>query len=215
MAQRKSERKDMDITLQKIDLSGLGKKSDEATSHLFGLEVIWPRMSIARRSGVQGCRLVKGCGDFELENWGKRILIREPVEGHFAVRVTLSEEMMDENLRKFLRFFGSVFMGVAADAVDDMLPIAGKLAAAPFDYASKEIAKTPGPEIDAEGMAELLTSELPESGGSTLLTVQMFSARKFVKTRRRKIGRTTKIDRKLILDKGVPVGTATLQIHIL
>lgn len=215
MAQRKSERKDMDITLQKIDLSGLVEQSDEPTSHLLGLDVIWPRMSIVRRSGVQGCKLVKGCGNFEKENWGRRILIREPVEGHFAVRVTLSEEVMDKDLEKFLRFFGSVFLGTAADAIDDVLPVAGKLAAIPFDYASKEVAKNTGPDIDAEGMAELLTSELPTSGHSSLLTVQMFSARKFIKTKRRKVGKQTKVDRKLIMDKGIPVGTVTLQIHIL
>ncbi|MBO7655676.1 MAG: hypothetical protein J6U40_12215 [Kiritimatiellae bacterium] len=207
-------KRDVEITLEEIDVPVLGIKTGANTSHVVGLELIWPRTGVAKKSGEQACRLVNGKGHFDGLNWGRRILIRESVEGRFALRMTLTEDLDDEEIEKILRFCGGVFFAFAADAVEDVVPVAGKVASSPLDYLAKNIAKYPGAKIVAEGMMEMDAGELPPVGGEKLLTLQMFTAKRLLKTSRRKVGGQMKTIQRLLLEKGSPDGEITIRIRV-
>ena len=206
-------KREVEITLEAINVPVLEIKTGAETSHVVGVELIWPRTGIAKKSGEQSCRLVNGQGAFAGLNWGRRILIRESVEGRFALRMTLTEDLDDEEMEKFLRFCSGVVIAFAADAVEDVAPAAGKIASSPFDYLAKNIAKYPGAKIVAEGMAEMNAEELPAPGGEKRLTLQMFAAKKLLRTSRRKVGGQMKTTHRLVLDKGEPDGEITLLIR--
>ncbi|MBP5227253.1 MAG: hypothetical protein J6336_07705, partial [Kiritimatiellae bacterium] len=84
----------------------------------------------------------------------------------------------------------------------------------PLDYLAKNIAKYPGAKIVAEGMMEMDAGELPPVGGEKLLTLQMFTAKRLLKTSRRKVGGQMKTIQRLLLEKGSPDGEITIRIRV-
>ena len=156
--------------------------------------------------------MVNGVRDFENENWGRKILVRDDVEGMFAIRLSISEDLGDEQLEKFMRFWGGVMIGATAKAVENTVPVAGKVAAAPVEYVGNQIAKYPGPRTEVEGLGEFNIAEFKKDG-SRLVTLQMFSARKIKKVIRRRSGNQTRSETKILMEKGIPNGSVTLRIR--
>jgi hypothetical protein len=212
-------RREVEITLHSIDVPVTGTGGERQTTHLVGATLIWPRTGTAQKTSSQSCGLAGGRADFERVNWGRRILFKENVEGRFALGVTLSEALDDEALEKFLRAFAGVVLSVGADAAEAAVPLKplGKLAAAPLDYAAKEIAKYPGAVTLAEGLAELDAADFPPGGGERLLTVRLTAARRLVRVTRRAVNgkQPARVTRKLLLEKGADNGEVTLLVRTL
>ena len=205
-------KREIEVCLEKIEIPLIEGKVLDHSSHLVGLDLIWPRAIIACRSGEQSCRLERGFKDFSRENWGRRILVREDVEGMFAIRLSLSEDLGDEGIEKFFRFWGGMAIGMGAKAIESAVPVAGKLVAAPIEYAGNQIAKYPGPETEVEGLGEFNSSEFLKDG-TRLVTLQMFSARRIKRVVRKRLGKRTRSEIKILMEKGVPNGTVTLRIR--
>lgn len=201
-------RKEVEITLHSIHIPETASGFDTETSHLLGAELIWPRIGVAQKSSSQSCTLTKGRADFEAVNWGRRILFKETVEGRFALALTLTESLDDEDLEQLFRFCAGAFLSIGAGLVESAVKPVGKLAAAPLDYAAKNIGKYPGPTLLVEGLAELDSADFPESGGERLLTLRMTAARRLMSISARK-------PRKLLLEKGTPNGEVTLVLRTL
>ena len=202
-------RKEVEITLHSIHVPETASGLDTETTHLLGADLVWPRTGIAQKSASQTCALKEGRADFETVNWGRRILFKETVEGRFALSLTLTESLDDEDLEQFFRFCAGAFLSIGAGMVESAVRPVGKLAAAPLDYAAKNIGKYPGPKLLVEGLAELHSSDLPESGGERLLTLRMTAARRLLSlVRPRKSPR-------LLLEKGEPNGEVTLVLRTL
>lgn len=202
-------RKEVEITLHSIHIPETTSGLDTETTHLLGADLVWPRIGVAQKSASQTCALKEGHADFETVNWGRRILFKETVEGRFALSLTLTESLDDEDLEQFFRFCAGAFLSIGAGMVESAVKPVGKLAAAPLDYAAKNIGKYPGPKLLVEGLAELHSSDLPESGGERLLTLRMTAARRLLSlVRPRKAPR-------LLLEKGEPNGEVTLVLRTL
>ena len=201
-------RKEVEITLHGIHIPETASGLDTDTSHLLSAELVWPRIGVAQKTSTQVCALKKGSADFEAVNWGRRILFKESVEGRFALALTLTESLDDEDLEQFLRFCAGAFLSIGAGLVESAVKPVGKLAAAPLDYAAKNIGKYPGPLLLVEGLAELDSADFPESGGERLLTLRMTAARRLMSLRARKPS-------KLLLEKNEPNGEVTLAIRTL
>ncbi|MEI7902128.1 MAG: hypothetical protein WCK89_17885 [bacterium] len=208
-------RKELEITLYSIHIPETAAGLDTETSHLLSANLIWPRLGIAQKSAAQPCVLKEGRAALETVNWGRRILFKESVEGRFALALTLTEALDSEELEEFLRFCAGAVLSIGAGVVESAVKPVGKLAAAPLEYAAKNIIKYPGPLTLAEGLAGLDSADFPESGGERLLTLQMTAARRLMNITSRTVNGRPRISRKLLLEKGEPDGEVTLAIRTL
>jgi len=209
-----SVKRTLEILLHSISIPTMTVDLDGKSSHLVTAGLIWPRVGVAKKSSAVPCALEKGRVDCEKLNWGKRILFKETVEGRFALEVAITEDLDDEELEKFLRSFLGSALAFGADAAAPLMPLVGALATAPLNYLGKEIAKYPGPETIAEGLAELDASDFPDVGEERLLTVQLRTAKAIYAAKaRRGNDRTRAPSRKLVLDKGVPNGEVAFLIR--
>lgn len=212
MAQMKRE---LEISLSQVNVPVTGSGLVRSTSHLLTADLVWPRTGVSRKSSAQSCRLKDGRADFESANWGLKVLFKENVAGRFALKVTLTEVLDDEEIEKILRAAAGAAIAFGADAAAAFWAPFGKIAAAPLDAIAKHVAKYPGATLLVEGMAELDASDFPASGGERLLTVQMNSARRLVRVSRRTVNKQPRVTRKVILEKGVPNGEVTLSVRSL
>jgi len=212
MAQVKRE---VEITLHSIHIPVTGAGLDTTTSHLLTADLVWPRTGTARKSASQSCTLQEGASEFTAVNWGRRILFKETVEGRFALAVTVTESLDDEELEKILRFWAGAALGVGAGAVEGAAGPLGDLAAAPLEYAAKAVAKYPGASLLVEGLAELDAADFPPSGGERLLTVRLVAARKLLRVTRRTVNSRSRVTRKILLEKGADNGDVTLSVRTL
>ncbi len=208
-------RREVEITLHSIRVPVTGAGLDTDTSHLLSASLIWPRLGVAGKSASQPCALQNGAARFDTVPWGRRILFKEAVEGRFALGLALTEALDDEELEKFLRFWTGAFLAVGADLVGAAAAPAGKLAAAPLDYAAKAVAKYPGALPLAEGLVEINAAELPPGGGDRLLTVRLTAARSLAHLSRRSVNSRPRVRRTLLLEKGADNGEVTLAIRSL
>jgi hypothetical protein len=130
--------------------------------------------------------------------------------------LVLTEALDDEEMEKFLRFWTGAFLAVGADLAGAAAPApAGKLAAAPLDYAAKAIAKYPGALPLVEGLVEINAAELPPGGRERLLTVRLTAARTLARLSRRTVNSRPRVSRSLLLEKGADNGEVTLAIRSL
>lgn len=206
------EKRSIEVTIEAVEIPMLGVRMPKRSSHLVSADLLWPRMGIARKSGEQGCTLQSGVADCSKVLWGRKILLRENIEGRCALRIRISEDLEDEALEKLLRFCGGVFLGVAAETVEDLVPL-GKIASAPLSYASKEVAKYNGPETIVEGFLELEAADFQKTG-SRRMVMQLFAAQDVTVSKRKKIGngKQSRTVHSTLLKKGEPNGTITLLV---
>ena len=208
-------RREVEITIHSIHIPVTGAGDAADTSHILNANLIWPRTGIAQKTAGQPCVLNKGAADFETVNWGRRILFKENVEGRFALGVTLTEDLDDEEIEQFLRFWAGAFLSIGAGMVENAAKPVGKLASAPLDYVAKNISKYPGATTLAEGLAELDAADFPPSGGERLLAVRMTAATRLLHISRRTVNSRSRVSRKLLLEKGAPNGEVVLAIRSL
>lgn len=204
----------LEISVQEIHVPLTGAGRLEKTSHLLSAELIWPRVGIAQKAASQPCQLEKGHADLVKAHWGQRILFKENVEGRFALRITLTEVLDDEELEKFLRAFSGSALAFGADMLAPLYPPFGKLIAAPVDYLAKDIKAYPGPTRLVEGLVELEASDFPENGEAPL-TIRLVAAKKILQSLTRRVAGRTRHEKKTLLAKGEPNGDITLLIRTL
>jgi len=204
----------LEISVQEINVPVNGAGLLDKSSHLLSAELIWPRVGIPQKAASQPCRLEKGHADFEKVNWGNRILFKENVEGKFALRISLTEVLDDEELEKFLRSFSGAALAFGADMLAPLYPPFGKLIAAPVDYIAKDIEKYPGPTRLVEGLVELEAADFLENAEQSL-TIRLMTSQSITQSVTRRVAGRVRHEKKSILSKGEPNGDITLLIRTL
>jgi hypothetical protein len=204
----------LEISVQEINVPVNSAGLMDKSSHLLSAELIWPRVGIAQKAASQPCRLEKGHADFEKVNWGNRILFKENVEGKFALRISLTEVLDDEELEKFLRSFSGAAIAFGADMLAPLYPPFGKLVSAPIDYLAKDIEKYPGPTRLVEGLAELEAADFLENTEQSL-TIRLMTSQSITQSVTRRVAGRVRHEKKSILSKGEPNGDITLLIRAL
>ena len=204
----------LEISVQEINVPVNGAGLLDKSSHLLSAELIWPRVGIAQKAASQPCRLEKGHADFEKVNWGNRILFKESVEGKFALRISLTEVLDDEELEKFLRSFSGAALAFGADMLAPLYPPFGKLVSAPIDYLAKDIEKYPGPTRLVEGLVELEAADFLENAEQSL-TIRLMTSQSITQSVTRRVAGRVRHEKKSILSKGEPNGDITLLIRTL
>lgn len=204
----------LEISVQEINVPVNGAGLMDKSSHLLSAELIWPRVGIPQKAASQPCRLEKGYADFEKVNWGNRILFKENVEGKFALRISLTEVLDDEELEKFLRSFSGAALAFGADMLAPLYPPFGKLVSAPIDYLAKDIEKYPGPTRLVEGLVELEATDFLENAEQSL-TIRLMTSQSITQSVTRRVAGRVRHEKKSILSKGEPNGDITLLIRTL
>lgn len=204
----------LEISVQEINVPVTGSGLLDKSSHLLSAELIWPRVGIAQKASSQPCQLQKGSADFAKANWGNRILFKENVEGKFALRVSLTEVLDDEELEKFLRSFSGASLAFGADMLAPLYPPFGKLIAAPIDYIAKDIEKYPGPTRLVEGLVELDAADFLENA-DTPLTIRFVTTQSITLSVTRRVAGRIRHEKKPVLSQGEPNGDITLLIRTL
>ena len=151
------------------------------TTRLVTVELLWPRCSIAKKTSAREVKFRKAKASFKGEEWSRRILFREEVEGHAGFAVTISEILDDEWFEKFLRLTAKYALKTAADFVQKYTVGIDDIASAPIDALAQLEGTYPGPRTAAQGVLDLTEEMLPEPGGSTVVEVPLHRPR-FTKT---------------------------------
>lgn len=206
------EKRELAILLEEVEIPFTGMRVTKTTTHLVTAGLIWPRTGIAQKNGSLSAKLEKGFAAFGNENWGKKIILRENVEGRFALSLAVTEALNYEKLEKFLRECLRLALKAGGDVADSLTGPAGDFVSAPFDAAAKMIGTYPGPKLLAQGMAELDAADFPESGGERRLTVQLCASQNFYSTVRRPGSGKGAGTRRLRLREGAPDGSVTLRV---
>ncbi len=174
-----------DARLQKILLK---------SRNLLAVDLIWPRSAIAKRTASREVNFVKSKADFTGELWTKRILLREDIEGHCGIAVSVSESLNTENLEKFLRLTARYELKTSADVIGGYTVGFADIASAPIDALATMAGTYPGPKTIAQGVIDLTDDFLPDPGTDRVIEVPL----QVVKPR---------------LKKGKPTGSLTLLIR--
>lgn len=156
------EKRTIEVLLVSADIKGGLQKLLLKSRNLINVDLVWPRVGVQKKSASREAWFVKSRCDFSKENWTQRVLFREEVEGHAGLAVTISENLTDEWIEKFLRLVAKNAFKVTADVVEKYTTGVSDVAAAPFDALSSIVGTYPGPRTILEGVCDI--AELPEPG---------------------------------------------------
>lgn len=156
------EKRSYEILLVSADIRGGLQKLLLKSRNLVSVDLVWPRVGVAKKSAAREARFVKSQCDFGAEEWTKRVLFREEIEDHAGLAVTISENLTDEWIEKFLRLVAKNAFKVSSDVIEKYTVGINDVAAAPFDALSTIVGTYPGPRTILEGVADV--AELPGPG---------------------------------------------------
>ncbi len=172
MAVKTEKKRTIEVLLVAANINGAGFQKILAKSrNLLTVDLVWPRASIARKSVAREARFVKSFADFTSEEWAKRILFREDVEGHTALAVSISENLNDEFIEKFLRTAAKYAFRTASDLVDKVTTGISDIATAPLDAISAIVGSYPGPKSIAQGVIDV--NKLPAVGKEYIIDIPL------------------------------------------
>ena len=165
------KKRTVDVLLVKAELTGVPEKRLLKSRNLGAVDLVWPRAGIARKSAAREMVFRRGTADFSEEEWTKRILFREDVEGRCGLAVTVTEPVSVQKARRFLRLAAKYALRMGADFMEKAMVGYADVASAPFDALAQMIGEKDTPKAIAQGVLDIC--ELPAEGGETLVTVPL------------------------------------------
>ncbi len=167
----------IEVTLMKCELTGIPEKGLLKSRNLGTVDMIWPRSGIARRSASRLMVFSKGKADFTGEEWAKRVLFREEVDGHTAFAVSIMEPVSVQQVRRFFSLAAKYALKQGADFVESAMMGYGDIASAPADALAAMVGEKNVPKAIAQGVVDLPT--LPKAGEEMIVTVPLARPRLF------------------------------------
>ena len=167
----KNAKTNVEILLVKAELSGIPEKRLLKSRNLGTVDLIWPRTGIARKSASRQMVFKLGKADFTGEEWAKRILYREEIEGKCGIAVSISEPVTMQKLRKFAKLTAKAIIKEGADIVQSAMVGYGDIAAAPIDALATMVGEAEAPKPIAQGIVDF--TDLPAEGEEILVTVPL------------------------------------------
>ena len=173
----------LEFTLESVEIP-LRRRIRES-AHTLTAQLIWPRVTIAKRTAEAEFRLKDGVCDMKAAPWNEKILFRETVDGRFALKVDMSVSLTRTQLRDWRRKTMGYILLAAGQAADDV-GFAGELAEAPMKTTAKALQASQPAELYATGAIDLKMTdflEIPPEG--TTLKIPLISALDITKITRR------------------------------
>ncbi len=207
-------KRDVEITLAELKLSG-DVPLPKSTRHLADFQLVWPRVTIAKKTTSLTLPLAKGAWSGEGRPWTRRVLFKETVQGSFGIEVTLGQALTDSMVAELAAYMAGALVkevgGVVADAV--AAPGAGAFAQIPFTALSRLVSKEKNAAILATGVADVETSSLPAAGETLEVVVPLVAESDITKTVSRGGRNTTSVTERVVVKAGAPVGTVRLLLR--
>ena len=89
----------LEVLLSAVDLHGIKLQPRIVkTKRLVTVELLWPRCSIAKKTSAREVEFRKGQASCQGEEWCRRVLFREEVDGHAGLAVAVSEILDDGHI---------------------------------------------------------------------------------------------------------------------
>lgn len=165
------KKRTVEILLAKAELTGVPERRLLKSRNLGVVDLVWPRAGIARKSAAREMVFRKGQADFASEEWAKRILFREDVEGHCGLAVTITEPVSVQKARRFLRLVAKYAFKMGADFMEKAMVGYADVASAPLDAFAQMIGEKDTPKAIAQGVIDV--AELPADGAEAIVTVPL------------------------------------------
>jgi len=171
MATVKREKACVEFMLVRSEIKGIPEKGLPKSRNILQLDLIWPRSGIAKKSAAREMVMRKGACDFSAEEWTKRTVFREDVEGHCGLAVSVTEPVSVQKIRRFLRLTAKYALKTGADFMEKAMVGYADIASSPIDALAAMIGEKDAPAVIAQGVLDV--SEIPPPGGETTVTVPL------------------------------------------
>lgn len=165
----------VEVELVGCEIDGVPEKALPKSRNLGSVDMIWPRAGIAKRSSAREFVFRRGKVDFTGEEWAKRVIFREEVDGHTAFAVTITEPVSIQKVRQFLRLAAKYALKQGADFIESAMLGYGDLASSPADALAAMVGEKSAPKPIAQGVVDL--EKLPAVGESVLVSVPLMRSR--------------------------------------
>lgn len=167
----KAVKNEIEILLVKATITSLPERKILKSRHLVCVDLIWPRKGVARKSAAREAVIRKGAVDFTGEEWAKRILFREEIEGHSAIAVSITESVTAQKIKRFARLTAKYAFRMGADFMEKAMVGYADIASAPIDALSAMVGEKDAPEAIAQGVLDI--SEFPAAGEERLIEIPL------------------------------------------
>lgn len=167
----KKVKKDIEILLVKAEITALPERKLRKTRNLVCADLIWPRKGIARKSAAREAVIKKGAVDFSGEEWAKRVLFREEIDGHGALAVSVTESVTVQKLKRFARLTAKYALRMGADFMEKAMVGYADIASAPIDALSTMVGEKDAPEAIAQGVLDF--ADLPADGEERIVEIPL------------------------------------------
>ena len=164
-------RRTIEFLLVKAELQGVPEKRLLRSRNIGQLDLIWPRASIAKKSGAREMVFKRGKCDFSAEPWTKRTVFREEVDGHCGLAVAITEPVSIQKVRRFLRLTAKYALKMGAGFMEKAMVGYADIASSPIDALAAMIGEKDVPEVIAQGVLDI--NELPAAGAELEVTVPL------------------------------------------
>lgn len=171
MATAKKTKAVLEFLLVRAQLTGIPDKVLSKCRNIGQIDLIWPRASIAKKSGAREMVFKKGVCDFTKEPWTKRVVFREEVDARCGLAVSVTEPVSLQKARRFLRLTAKYAFKMGADFMEKAMVGYADVASAPLDAFAAMIGEKDVPKVIAQGVADL--PDLPPEGGERTVTVPL------------------------------------------
>lgn len=167
----KKTKKLIEVSLVKAELTSLPERKLLKSRNLVCVDMIWPRAGIARKSAAREAVFRKGKVDFSAEEWAKRVVFREDVDGHTAFAVSVTEPVTVQKIKRFARLTAKYALRMGADFMEKAMVGYADIASAPIDALSAMVGEKDAPEAIAQGVVDI--TALPGKGGETIVEIPL------------------------------------------
>jgi len=171
MGATEKTKRTIEFLLVKAELQGVPEKRLLRSRNIGQLDLIWPRASIAKKSGAREMVFKRGKCDFSAEPWTKRTVFREEVDGHCGLAVAITEPVSVQKVRRFLRLTAKYALKMGAGFMEKAMVGYADIASSPIDALAAMIGEKDVPEVIAQGVLDI--NELPAAGAELEVTVPL------------------------------------------
>ena len=171
MGATEKTKRTIEFLLVKAELQGVPEKRLLRSRNIGQLDLIWPRASIAKKSGAREMVFKRGKCDFSAEPWTKRTVFREEVDGHCGLAVAITEPVSIQKVRRFLRLTAKYALKMGAGFMEKAMVGYADIASSPIDALAAMIGEKDVPKVIAQGVLDI--NELPAAGAELEVTVPL------------------------------------------
>lgn len=167
----KKVKKLLEVSLVRAELTSLPERKLLKSRNLVCVDMIWPRAGIARKSAAREAVFRRGKVEFASEEWAKRVVFREDVDGRTAFAVSVTEPVTVQKIKRFARLTAKYALRMGADFMEKAMVGYADIASAPIDALSAMVGEKDAPEAIAQGVVDF--PALPADGDEVILDVPL------------------------------------------